>query len=92
MRAADSLLRDPLCALVADPIVRDVQAAAAAGQEELRGAGSVTRELARKQRAAVRQRARVVGWPVGCAASLLRCVLQADAAGAHKGAPACPAY
>ena len=52
---------------------------------------AVSRGNLRAKSAVVRQRGRVVGRPTGLAASLLRCVLQADAAGAHKGAPACPA-
>ena len=91
MRAADSLLRDLLCALIAKPIVCDVKTAAAAGQQELCGTGSIARELAREQRAVVCERARVVGGPIGHAAGLLRCILQADAAGTYKGTPTGPA-
>ena len=81
--AADALVRDLLGALVADAVIGDVQAAAAAGQQVLRGAGGVARELAREQRAVVRQRCGVVAGP---AAGLLRSVLQADASGAYKSA------
>lgn len=82
--AADALVRDLRSALVAEAVIGDVEAAAAAGQQVLRGARRVARELAREQRAVVRQRARIVAPP---AADVLRGVLQADASSAHKCAP-----
>ena len=60
MRAVDPLRGNLLHALVAHASICDVQAAAAAGQQVLRGARGVAREFAREQGAVVGQRGGVV--------------------------------